>query len=70
MDCCNTYGNVVEVTHHQACKFHFYRFTHVRRGGNKLAHALARRAVTSADLDIWVEKLPFDLENVFQFDLS
>ena len=37
-DCYNTlYGNVVEETHHQACKFHFCRFTHVRWGGNKLA---------------------------------
>ena len=61
---------MVEETRHQACKFHFYRFTHVRRGGNKLAHVLARRAVSSADLDIWVEKLPFNLESVFQFDLS
>ena len=42
----------------------------MRRGGNKLAHVLARRAVSSADLDIWVEKLPFNLESVFQFDLS
>ena len=68
-DCCNTlYGNVVEETHHQACKFHFCRFTHVRRGGNKLAHA--RRAVSYADLDVWVEELPFDLESVFQYDLS
>ena len=68
---CNTlYGNVVEETRHQACKFHFCRFTHVRRGGNKLAHALARRAVSSADLDVWVEELAFDLESVFQSDLS
>ena len=52
-DCCNTlYGNVVEETRHQACKFHFCRFTHVRPGGNKLAHALVRRAVSSADLDV------------------
>ena len=69
--CCNTlYWNVVEETRHQACKFHFCRFTHVCRGGNKLAHTLARRAVSSADLDVWVEELPFDLENVFQTNLS
>ena len=38
---CNTlYRNVVEETHCQACQFHFCRFIHVRRGGNKLAHAL------------------------------
>ena len=33
-DCCNTlYGNVVKETRHQACKFHFCRFTRVRRVG-------------------------------------
>jgi len=67
--CLNTlYGNVVEKTHHQACKFLFCRFAHVRRGGNKLAHALARRAISSADLDVWVEDLPFDLKNIFQYN--
>ena len=66
---CNTlYGNMVEETRHQACKFLFCRFSHVRRGGNKFAHALARSAISSADLDVWVEDLPIDLENVFQYD--
>ena len=44
-------------------------FQHVRREGNKLAHALARRAVLSADTIVWVEELPTDLEDVFQMDL-
>ena len=64
------YGNVVEEARRQACQFQFCRFSHVRRGGNKLAHALARRAVSSAGLDVWVEELPFDLESVFQTDFS
>ena len=68
---CNTlYGNVVEETCRQACQFHFCSFIHVRRGGNKLAHILARRAVSSASLDVWVEEQPFDLESVFQTDFS
>ncbi|XP_030924737.1 uncharacterized protein LOC115951725 [Quercus lobata] len=44
-------------------------FVHVRREGNKLAHALARRAVLSADTDVWVEELPNDLDDVFRSDL-
>ena len=40
----------------------------MRRGGNKLAHALARRAVSFAGLDVWVEELPFELESVFPTD--
>ena len=35
-----------------------------------MAHVLTRRAVSSADLDVWVEELPFDLESVFQIDFS
>ena len=44
-------------------------FCHVKREGNKLAHALTRRAVAFADSDMWVEELPRDLEDIFQFDL-
>ncbi|XP_050258959.1 uncharacterized protein LOC126703953 [Quercus robur] len=46
-----------------------YNFQHVRREGNKLAHVLARRAVVSTDIDVWVEKLPSDLDDVFNLDL-
>ena len=37
---------------------------------NKLAHTLDRRAVSSADFDVWVEELPSDLEDVFLSDFS
>ena len=66
---CNTlYGNVVEETRRQVCKFHFCSFPHVHQGGNKLTHALARRAVSFTGLDVWVEELHFELESVFQTD--
>ena len=45
------------------------KFSHVRREGNRLAHALGRRVVISADTDVWVESLPNDLDSVFQSDL-
>lgn len=45
-------------------------FIHVKREGNKLAHALARRAVLSADTDVWVEELPNNLDDVFLSDLA
>ena len=44
-------------------------FCHVKREGNKLARALARRAVALVDFDVWLEDLLRDLEDVFQFDL-
>ena len=37
---------------------------HVNRKGNKLAHALARRAILSVDTDVWMEDLPRDLDDV------
>ena len=34
-------------------------------GGNSLAHSLARRAVLTADTDVWLEEFPPDLNDVF-----
>ncbi|KAK7839946.1 hypothetical protein CFP56_017364 [Quercus suber] len=48
----------------------FCNFIHTCRGGNRLAHSLAKRVVLAADTDVWLEELPQDLVNVFQFDLS
>ena len=45
-------------------------FCHVSRGSNSLAHSLARRAVLTADTEVWLEKLPPDLIDVFQSNLS
>lgn len=64
---CNTmYGNVIVEAGFQACQFQICRVSHVCRGGNKIAHGLARRAISSAGLDDLVEELPFDLESAFQ----
>lgn len=63
-------GNVVEDTHRLASHFQFCSFSHVRRHGNMLAHALAKSAVSSADFDVWVEELPLELESVFQTNLN
>ena len=45
---------------------HFCHFIHVCRGGNRLAHALVNRAVLAADIDVWLEELPPDLDDVLQ----
>ena len=63
------FGHVVKEIHGLCSSFTRISFQHVRREGNKLAHALARRAVLSADIVVWVEELPTDLEDVFQMDL-
>ena len=68
---CNTlYGNVVIETKRLGAVLLHCSYQHVGRDGNKLAHCLARRAVSSADIDVWVEDIPEDLDVVFQTDLS
>ncbi|XP_050290021.1 uncharacterized protein LOC126728200 [Quercus robur] len=68
---CNTlYGHVVNETKRLGAALRHCSYQHVGRDGNKLAHSLARRAVSTADIDVWVEDLPGDLDAVFQSDLS
>ena len=43
----------------------YCQFLHVSHDGNRLAYALVRRAVSTANIDLWVEKLPSDLDVVF-----
>ena len=63
------FGHVIKEIQGSCSSFTRISFQHVKREGNKLAHALARRVVVSADIDVWVEELPIDLEDVFQMDL-
>ena len=44
-------------------------FVHTCREGNNLAHALVKRVVITADIDVWVEELSNDLEDVFHSEL-
>ena len=60
---------MVKEIHGSCSSFIKISFQHVRKEGNNLAHALARRAVLSANTTVWVEELPTDLEDVFQSDL-
>ena len=68
---CNTlFGHVTDECRRVSTSLRFWKFQHVRREGNRLAHALARIAILSADTNVWVESLPSDLEDVFQSDLA
>ena len=62
------FGNVIADIHCLVSNINC-SFSHVKREGNKLAHAFARRVVASADFDMWLEDLPRDLKDVFQLYL-
>ena len=63
------FGHIIEEIRYFSSSLVGCSFIHVRGEGNKLAHALFRRAVLSADTDIWVEELANDLDDVFHSDL-
>ena len=52
------WGHVVEDIKKASSWFQTCSFCHLYREGNSLAHSLAKRAVLSADLDVWLEELP------------
>ena len=37
--------------------------------GNRLAHALTYRAVSFANFDVWLKDLPYNLDDIFKFNL-
>ena len=45
-------------------------FSHVSRTGNQAAHSLARRAILSENLNVWMEEVPPDIIDVIQADFS
>ena len=67
--CSTLFGHVIDESRSFGTTLQYCKFQHVRRVGNILAHTLARRAVLSANTDVWVESLPSDLDIVFQSDL-
>ena len=68
--CKTLYGHVVNETKRLGATLRHCSYQHVGRDGNKLAHCLARRAVSTADTDVWVEDLPGDLDDIFQSNSS
>ena len=63
--CGTLFGHVIDECKSLGVSLWSCKFSHVQREGNKLAHALSRRAVLSANTDVWVESLPSDLDSEF-----
>ena len=45
-------------------------FSHVSQIGNQAAHSLARRAILSDNLNVWMEEVPPNILDVIQADFS
>ena len=68
--CTTMFGHIIEEIRVVKSSMVFCSFNHVKRGGYKLAHTFARGAVLAADTDVWLEDVPLDLDDVFQYDLQ
>ena len=55
---------------HLASVFSFCSFNNVGRIGNNVAHNLARRAISTHDLNVWIEEVPPDILQFVQADLT
>lgn len=58
------HGHLIQDVKRLLDSFDFLSFTHVRRQGNNVAHALARWAIKEPNLIVWMEDVP---PNIRQF---
>ena len=65
-----SYGHIIDEIRLMLSSISYCNFVHVQCEGNKLAHALPCQVVVSADIDVWLEDLPRDLDDVLLFDLA
>ena len=64
------HGHVIQDTKYLASSFVSHRFSHVRRQGNNVTHALARWAINLPNLTVWMEDVPPDIRCIVQADLA
>jgi hypothetical protein len=64
----NASGLILEDAKTLLHHFQKYVFTHTRRSGNSVAHALARRALDIPNLSVWMEDAPLDIIPILYSD--
>jgi ribonuclease HI len=60
-----SFGLLIEDAKVLARKLQQFSFSHVKRQGNRLAHALARKAHSCNSLEVCMEAVPPDLELLY-----
>ena len=68
--CLTLFGHLIEDTKKLAQCMNFICFKHVKRDGNSVAHALAKKAKTSTSPEIWLETVPPDIFSILCKDVS
>ena len=64
------HGHLIYDTLQFANVFSYCTFNTVGRTGNYVAHHLARRAISTYDLNVWMEEVPPDILQFVQADLT
>ena len=64
------FGHIMNDIIFLASRFTCFSVTHVQRQCNKFAHSLARRAISSSPLAVWMEDVPPNLLSLTQVDLN
>ena len=64
------HGHIIHDVKQLASYFTCILFTYIHRQGNSVAHALARRAISLPDLNVWMKNVPPDILHVVQADLA
>uniref|UniRef100_A0A2N9FT78 Uncharacterized protein n=1 Tax=Fagus sylvatica TaxID=28930 RepID=A0A2N9FT78_FAGSY len=64
----NASGLIIEDAKALLHHFQRYMFTHTRRSGNSVAHALARRALDIPNFSVWMEDAPPDIIPILYSD--
>ena len=64
----STFGHILQDITSLCSLFSYVSFQYIKRQGNCVAHKLARRAITNP-LDVWMESVPPDTNDVYNFDL-
>ncbi|XP_030933785.1 uncharacterized protein LOC115959503 [Quercus lobata] len=64
------HGHIIHDVKLLASYFSCFLFSHTRRQGNGVAHALARRAINSPNQNVWMDNMPLDILHVVLADIA
>ncbi|GMP69745.1 hypothetical protein CsSME_00028887 [Camellia sinensis var. sinensis] len=64
------FGPLIMEPRQVSSSFHYFMVSHVRRTGNVVAHRLARLAIFSPGLRVWMEEVPPSVASAVHLDVA